>query len=257
VNFIYADTFRYIITNQISSNGYWETTDWNDGTYCLRIRAYDIVSFYKKFVLIDTTKLNVTPYDLHDVQLKNGLHGNHNPVIDTSLHCMNPQGECASCFHHGDERTIEISAYDPDGDPLHYVWWCNYGYFIVGENPVAICTTQENYVVYQAPISFWNQDHLFVDVCDNRGGSAQDDGWVDVFSESYSCICGDINYSGQVELGDPVMLIGYLYKGGPPPYDPIERADVNNNCAVEIGDIVYLISYSYKNGPRVECCWIH
>jgi hypothetical protein len=185
--------------------------------------------------------------------------GQQDPVITDSLHCKNPQGECASCFHHGDERTIEISAYDPDGDPLHYVWWCNYGYFIVGGNPVAICTTQVNYVIYQAPSEpWWDQDNLFVDVCDNRGGSAQDDGTVDLFDPGYSCICGDINYSQKPpELGDVVFLIEYLYKSGPPLLEPTERADVNNSCAVEMGDIVYLISYLYKNGPHVECCWIH
>ena len=64
---------------------------------------------------------------------------------------------------------------------------------------------------------------------------------------------GDVNYTGEVELGDVVYLITYLYKSGPPPYSMTE-ADVNCSGVVELGDVVFLISYLYKNGPVPRCC---
>jgi hypothetical protein len=119
-------------------------------------------------------------------------------------------------------------------------------------------TTAQNWVVYTAPtMAKEDYDYLSVAVNDVRGGQTWTSGNLGIFDPGYSCICGDVNYSGQVELGDVNYLITYLYKNGPRPSDPIERADVNNNCTVDIGDIAYLISYLYKSGPPVVCCWIH
>jgi hypothetical protein len=66
-------------------------------------------------------------------------------------------------------------------------------------------------------------------------------------------ICGDVNSSGQCELGDVVYLISYLYKSGMPPAAPLARADVNSSGQVELGDVVFLISYLYKNGLPPMC----
>jgi hypothetical protein len=65
-------------------------------------------------------------------------------------------------------------------------------------------------------------------------------------------LCGDLNESGLVELGDIVYLITYLYKSGPAP-GIYQSADVNCSGLVELGDVVYLISYLYKSGPEPIC----
>jgi hypothetical protein len=65
-------------------------------------------------------------------------------------------------------------------------------------------------------------------------------------------LCGDVNGSGVVELGDVVYLISYLYKNGPPPI-PLQAGDINCSGIVELGDIVYLITYLYKSGPEPIC----
>jgi len=65
-------------------------------------------------------------------------------------------------------------------------------------------------------------------------------------------LCGDVNGSGVVELGDVVYLISYLYKNGPAPI-PLQAGDVNCSGSVELGDVVYLISYLYKSGPAPIC----
>ncbi|MGB7061866.1 MAG: CARDB domain-containing protein [Candidatus Zixiibacteriota bacterium] len=256
VNYIYADTssrYKYIVTNEIASNGSWNTTELDDGTYCLKIDAYDIVSFYKKFVLSDTARFNETSYYLHDVEIKNG---NRVPVIEGHIHCMYPVAECGDCVHLGEEMTIEIDASDEDGDTLLYEWWCVWGCFIVNGSPVAICTTDENYVLYRAPSDLWQpEDELWVFVYDNRGGSCWTNGQFEALDPADSCDCGDANDDGVVNSGDVVYLVSYLYKGGPEPVAPTERGDANNDCIINVGDVTYLVTYLYQGGPQPECCW--
>jgi len=254
VNFIYADTFDYIITNQITSNGYWNTTGWSDGTYCLRINAYDIVSFYKKFVLKDTTKLNVAHCFLEDVEVKNG--GNHNPEIEGHLHCKYPYDECNECIKYGQEFVLEITATDPDGDSMYYEWYADWGWFIVDEETTYCDTIAENFITYLAP-SFCppGYDELSVTVHDVRGGWASTEGYLGVYDLGTNCLCGDVNGDGSINSADIVCLIDYLYKGFLPPY-PLEKADVNNDCMVKGDDLTYLINYMFKGGPPPECGWI-
>jgi predicted outer membrane repeat protein len=59
---------------------------------------------------------------------------------------------------------------------------------------------------------------------------------------------GDINGDGLVNIGDPVYLIGYVFRNGPPPAYP-EMGNVNGDEQVNIGDAVYIISYLFRSGP--------
>jgi hypothetical protein len=63
---------------------------------------------------------------------------------------------------------------------------------------------------------------------------------------------GDVNKDGEVNIGDVVFLVNYLFKHSTTP-EPIESGDVNGDCEVNIGDVVYLINYLYKNGPLPQC----
>lgn len=65
-------------------------------------------------------------------------------------------------------------------------------------------------------------------------------------------VCGDVNGDGVINIFDVTGIIGYLYKGDPPP-DPLEAADVNNDSEVNIFDATYLISYLYTGGPLPNC----
>ncbi len=61
-------------------------------------------------------------------------------------------------------------------------------------------------------------------------------------------ICGDANRDEQIDLGDVVHLINYLYRDGSEPL-PIEAGDCNLDEIVDLGDIIYLINYLFKGGP--------
>jgi hypothetical protein len=59
---------------------------------------------------------------------------------------------------------------------------------------------------------------------------------------------GDLTGDGEVDLGDAIFLLNYLYRNGPAP-DPLSLGDLNNDGDVEMGDIIYLINYLYRDGP--------
>jgi hypothetical protein len=67
-------------------------------------------------------------------------------------------------------------------------------------------------------------------------------------------ICGDANNDDQVNVGDAVYIISYVFKGGPAPV-PVEAGDANCDDQSNVGDAVYLINYVFKGGaePCAEC----
>jgi hypothetical protein len=75
----------------------------------------------------------------------------------------------------------------------------------------------------------------------------------DVFTARINCIpYGDVNGDGNIDLGDVVYLINYLWKSGPPP-DPYEAGDTNCDGTISISDIVYIINYLYHGGLPPGC----
>jgi hypothetical protein len=62
---------------------------------------------------------------------------------------------------------------------------------------------------------------------------------------------GDANLDGQVNVGDAVFLVNYIFKGGPAPEIP-NFADANADCEINVGDAVYLINYVFKSGPAPQ-----
>jgi hypothetical protein len=59
---------------------------------------------------------------------------------------------------------------------------------------------------------------------------------------------GDANHDQNVNLGDVVYLINYVFKSGPPPL-PFFSGDANNDKNININDVVYLINYLFRGGP--------
>jgi len=64
----------------------------------------------------------------------------------------------------------------------------------------------------------------------------------------YIYMCGDSNGDDDVNLGDAVAIINYIFKGGDAP-DPLYMADVNRDDIINAGDAIGIINYIFKDGP--------
>jgi hypothetical protein len=80
--------------------------------------------------------------------------------------------------------------------------------------------------------------------------------------EPGECDCrpGDANEDGDVNVGDAVYIIGYVFGSCPippcPPPMPYETCsgDANGDCVCNVGDAVYIIAYIFSGGaPPVTC----
>jgi hypothetical protein len=60
-------------------------------------------------------------------------------------------------------------------------------------------------------------------------------------------ISGDANLDGQVNVGDAVFLIAFVFKGGTTPRI-LETADANCDGYVNVADAVRLINFIFRNG---------
>ncbi len=65
-------------------------------------------------------------------------------------------------------------------------------------------------------------------------------------------IRGDANGDGEVNIGDAVSLINYIFNGGAAPVLAI-NGDANHDGTVNIADVVYLINFIFNGGPA-PCC---
>jgi hypothetical protein len=59
---------------------------------------------------------------------------------------------------------------------------------------------------------------------------------------------GDANGDGDIDAGDLVYLINYLFANGPEPV-PFEAGDANKDGQVDVSDVVYLMNYLFASGP--------
>ncbi|MCZ6795175.1 MAG: hypothetical protein O7J95_16345 [Planctomycetota bacterium] len=73
-----------------------------------------------------------------------------------------------------------------------------------------------------------------------------EDGGIDV---RRGFIRGDANKDDGVDIGDPVFLLDYIFKGGTAP-PCLDAADTNNDTRVDISDPIFLLSYLFLGGPQ-------
>ncbi len=74
------------------------------------------------------------------------------------------------------------------------------------------------------------------------------------FSGGHCCsLSGDIDYQGDINVGDITYLVSFLFKGGPP--SPCGgNADVDGSGDVNVADLTYLVNYLFKGGaPPAPC----
>ena len=61
---------------------------------------------------------------------------------------------------------------------------------------------------------------------------------------------GDENADGRVNAQDVILVLAWVFKGGPTPWDCPAIGDVNCSGAVTAADIIYLVYYIFTSGPE-------
>ncbi|MCB2231604.1 hypothetical protein KQH82_12870 [bacterium] len=66
--------------------------------------------------------------------------------------------------------------------------------------------------------------------------------------------CGDMNKDYLVDLSDLILLVNYLFMGGPPPYDPtLANVDGSSDGAIDLSDLIRLVGFLFSGGPGLQC----
>jgi hypothetical protein len=81
-------------------------------------------------------------------------------------------------------------------------------------------------------------------------------GNADGFIAKISPCCqmrGDVDGAEGIQISDPIYLIDYLFRGGPPPFCP-EQGDTDNNGRINIADLTFLVDYLFRSGPPPPPC---
>jgi hypothetical protein len=65
-------------------------------------------------------------------------------------------------------------------------------------------------------------------------------------------LCGDIDGSGSINIGDVVWLVDYLFFSGPPP-PVLEAANVDGEGGINVADLTYLVDHIFFGGPEPIC----
>ncbi|MFH1686909.1 MAG: dockerin type I domain-containing protein, partial [bacterium] len=67
-------------------------------------------------------------------------------------------------------------------------------------------------------------------------------------------ISGDVNASGEIDIADLVLLVNYMFNGGPAP-EVMAAADIDGNCTgPDIGDLIRLVNYMFNGGDAPGYC---
>jgi hypothetical protein len=104
------------------------------------------------------------------------------------------------------------------------------------------------YLSYNADGSFIDHDVFTYTITDGRGGTDE----ATVYITTTPLVCGDADGNGNQNISDAVMIINWIFKGGPEP--PIlARADANCDGENNISDAVRIIDWIFKGGPE-PCC---
>jgi len=60
---------------------------------------------------------------------------------------------------------------------------------------------------------------------------------------------GDANDDGQLDVGDPIFILNFLFANGKRPAC-LDSADIDDSGDLTIGDPIYLLQYLYSGGPE-------
>jgi hypothetical protein len=163
-------------------------------------------------------------------------------AVDLTLYNdHNPDGFVGGEWENGQTISeLGVNITDGQADDVEGIYWAR-SEFIVGDGrntPIPSGGEEDllNSQVY--PI-----DLLIAGIHANHG-----------FTNAVGCcqVAGDANDDDNLDVGDAVFLINYIFKNGSAPVCG-RSADANNDCDVDVGDAVYIVHHIFKDGPAPNC----
>jgi hypothetical protein len=76
--------------------------------------------------------------------------------------------------------------------------------------------------------------------------------WDDELCLPVKMLCGNPNGDNDVNVGDAVYMINYIFREGKAPV-PWQLGDANCDGTLDVGDVVFLIAAAFRYGPQPEC----
>lgn len=122
---------------------------------------------------------------------------------------------------------------------------------LIGEQTIDV-NASDHITLYSEFISSIEADYILSVVVDeeNLKIESNEENNEDVEIVSYEYICGDVNVDGEIQIGDAIYLLNYLYRNGEPPICGNKCGDVNLDGIMQVGDVIYTINYLFRNGPE-------
>lgn len=116
--------------------------------------------------------------------------------------------------------------------------------YVMGNNVHVNSNDYRDYFSDQNPQAFY--DRLdFSSLIDNA--HAANNIYCELVGLPFS-LRGDANGDGQINVGDAVSIVNYIFRNGSAP-DPKYLGDANCDGRINVGDAVYLINYIFRSGP--------
>ncbi len=76
---------------------------------------------------------------------------------------------------------------------------------------------------------------------------------VDIHIPGCCVLRGDVDYSGEVNIGDITLFVEYLFQGGWAPTCPA-HGDVNGDSSTDVSDLTALVAYLFSGGDAPAPC---
>jgi hypothetical protein len=199
----------------------------------------------------------ITAGDLNDDGFVDMALAN-NTSNDVSILMNNGDGTFADAFYLSVEyepRTVHAVEFDGDGDIDLVV--VNESSYTIGGVTVFFNDGDGNFGHFERrnfAVNGWAES--FPADLDNDGDidlAVANWGYNEVnLFFNYPYMCGDANTDRQINVGDVVSIISYVFKDGALP-DPLASGDANCDYDVNVGDAVALINYIFRGGLP-PCC---
>ncbi|MCP4567218.1 MAG: PKD domain-containing protein [FCB group bacterium] len=173
-----------------------------------------------------------------DVEIANHQFYNSAPDIPAT-----PAGPATGVS--GSSYEFTASTTDLDGHQIYYRWDWGDGEISDWVGPYASGATGAASHAFPA-----GDFDVKVQAKDDYGDGDESD-WSTVSSISL-LQRGEVNGDGNINVGDAVYLINYVFKSGETP-EPLDRGDANCDLSVNVGDAVWVINYVFKSGSAPGC----